>query len=237
MIQFDCNSKLRVRPSLDRRTLNLRFRHNKYREYDDFDIPSEVQAFIDERVLSHSPTEIHEKLKDSGLPNVKKILPHQVNYQWKQSNKNLWKRNDDQILSAGQLLDEHSKSYHYDSFRVENCRALAFYFQTSIKSLARITKEVAIDATYGTNNSGMDLYALLAELDGTGVPLAYLFIKKESPKGTATPPGTLTQVLDRSLRPLKQSGLSPTFVDCDTDRSEINAVEQVWPFAKVQLCF
>ncbi|KAI0995432.1 hypothetical protein K3495_g12747 [Podosphaera aphanis] len=83
----------------------------------------------------------------------------------------------------------------------------------------------------------MDLYAFLAELDGTGVLLAYLFIKKESPKGTATPPGTLTQVLDRFLRPLKQSGLSPTFVDCDKDRLEINAVEQVWPFAKVQLCF
>ena len=54
-----------------------------------------------------------------------------------------------------------------------------------------MTKEVAIDATFGKNNAGMDLYAVLAELDGTGVPLAYLFVEKDNSTGPA-PAGTMT---------------------------------------------
>jgi hypothetical protein len=32
-----------------------------------------------------------------------------------------------------------------------------------------------MDSTFGTNNAGMDMFAVLAEAEGTGVPLAYYF--------------------------------------------------------------
>lgn len=47
----------------------------------------------------------------------------------------------------------------------------------------------------------------------------------------------MTNVPDQFLRPLLESGPDPSFVGCDKDKVEINAIQQVWPSAKVQLCF
>ncbi|CAI2171816.1 9887_t:CDS:2 [Funneliformis geosporum] len=38
-------------------------------------------------------------------------------------------------------------------------------------------REIGVDATYNTNNLKFELYAVLAEVDGIGVPLAYLFME------------------------------------------------------------
>jgi hypothetical protein len=35
---------------------------------------------------------------------------------------------------------------------------------------------LAMDATYGTNDKGMKLFAVMAEFDGTGISLAYCFV-------------------------------------------------------------
>lgn len=98
-----------------------------------------------------------------------------------------------------------------------NIRALEIYIHGSIEALARTTREVAIDETYGTNNAGMDLFTLLAELDGTGFPMAYLFVEKKSLSGMASC-GSLKQILDQFLRPIKElHHLAPSFVrdKCD----------------------
>ncbi|KAI0990844.1 hypothetical protein K3495_g17343 [Podosphaera aphanis] len=79
----------------------------------------------------------------------------------------------------------------------------------------------------------MDLFAVLAEFDGTGTPLAYLFVQKLAP----TEAGEMTQVLVRFMEKIRFLGLDPSFVGCDKDKSEINAIQEVWPSAKVQLCF
>ena len=134
------------------------------------------------------------------------------------------------------MLEELGDSYHNKEFFQANIRALGIYVRTSIEALSKTAKEVVIDATFGTNNVGMDLYAVLAELDGIWVPLAYLFIEKDNSTGS-TRAGTMTQILDQFLRPLNESGLAPSFVGCDKDKSEINAIQQVWPSAKVQLCY
>ena len=95
-----------------------------------------------------------------------------------------------------------------------------------------------MDATFGTNNAGMDLFAILAELDGTGIPLAYCFVQTISVEDTRhSGPGALTAILDQFLRVLKSEGLDPAFFGVDKDFSEIAAVKQVFPSAEVQLCF
>ncbi|KAI1007619.1 hypothetical protein K3495_g599 [Podosphaera aphanis] len=60
----------------------------------------------------------------------------------------------------------------------------------------------AIDATYGTNSAGSDLFAVLAEFDGTGVPSAYLFIEKSVENSTPGVPGKMVQILDQFMRTL-----------------------------------
>ncbi|KAI0991125.1 hypothetical protein K3495_g17062, partial [Podosphaera aphanis] len=150
-------------------------------------------------------------------------------------NKRFWKHDDDQFTSSKILLEKLGDSYRCEIFHEENINALAIYTNASIDALKRTTAEVAIDATHGTNNAGIDLYAVLAELDGTGVPMAYLFFKKDRLTGTA-PTGAITQILVKFLRLLQERNIAPLFVGCDKDRSEINAIEQVWPLARIQLC-
>ena len=91
-------------------------------------------------------------------------------------------------------------------------RGLAYFCREVISTLLLSVKEVAMDATFGTNNAGMDLFALLAELDGTGVPLAYCFVETVSIDNTRhSEPGALTAILDKFLRVLKAGGLDPAF--------------------------
>lgn len=52
-----------------------------------------------------------------------------------------------------------------------------------------------------------------------------------------TDQGAITYLLDQFLRPLKSSGFKSTFFGCDKNRSEIVAIQQVWPTTTIQLCF
>src|SRR6516164_4784086 len=118
--------------------------------------------------------------------------------------------------------------------------ALAFYISDSVNALAHHTKELAIDATFGTNNMGMDLFVVLAEVDGTGVPLAYCFMDvfTDNSRGVRrADPGATTHLLDQFLRPLRKAGFNPTFFGTDKDFSEISAIRQVCPEATIQLCY
>ncbi|KAI0992198.1 hypothetical protein K3495_g15988 [Podosphaera aphanis] len=100
----------------------------------------------------------------------------------------------------------------------------------------RLSKSMQVLLNY---HLGMSLSAVLAELDGTGVPLCYLFTGVETPDGISksADPGATTWFLKRFLEPLKDVGFSPTFFGCDKDQSEIKAIQLVWPSVTVQLCF
>jgi hypothetical protein len=69
-----------------------------------------------------------------------------------------------------------------------------------------------MDATFATNNN-MYLFVVLAELDSTGVPLAYcLDVFEDNGKGERRAmPGTVSGILCQFLRNLRVSGLSLTF--------------------------
>ena len=73
----------------------------------------------------------------------------------------------------------------------------------------------------------------MAEVKGSGVPLAFLLI---STSKDAAPLAKQT-VLEQFLRRLKDKGVNPKFTLSDKDWSEINAMHSVWPTAKHQLCF
>lgn len=89
----------------------------------------------------------------------------------------MWRRDTDQFVSAMRLLAVSEEKYPYTTYLSGRTRGLAIYIHGSIATLAPETKGLAMDATFGTNNTGMDLFVVPAELDGTGVPLAYLFVE------------------------------------------------------------
>lgn len=85
----------------------------------------------------------------------------------------------------------------------------------------------------------MSLFAVLAEIDGTGVPLCYLFIGIDANHVAPKPADSCstTSILKQFLLPLKDAGLAPSFFGCDKDQAEITAIQTTWPNATVQLCF
>ena len=74
----------------------------------------------------------------------------------------------------------------------------------------------------------MSLTAVLAELDGTGVPLCYLFVgtTNSNQVSKSADPGATTCILKQFLQPLKNAGYDPIFFDCDKDKAEISAIRQ-----------
>ena len=87
---------------------------------------------------------------------------------------------------------------------------------------------------------GMNLFTVLAELDGTGVSLCYLFAgTKSSNQGSKSfeVSGATTRILEQFFEPLKDAGFNPLFFGCDKDNAEISAIQNVWPSTTVQLCF
>ena len=73
-------------------------------------------------------------------------------------------------------------------------------------------KEVAMDGTFGTNHSGMDLFALLAEFDGSGFPLGYFFVETISvERDRPSVAGALAGSIEQLLQVFKDSGLKPSF--------------------------
>lgn len=81
--------------------------------------------------------------------------------------------------------------------------------------------------------------AVLAELDGTGVPLCYLFYGNNGSDiaSSSNVPGSSTSILEQFLKPLRDAGFNPSFFGCDKDKAEITAIQKVWPGITVQLCF
>lgn len=76
----------------------------------------------------------------------------------------------------------------------------------------------------------------MADFDETGAQITYIFVKKDTSVRFSFP-GATTQVLDQILRLSFELRFNPSFVGCDKDKPEINAIQRVWPSAKVQICF
>ena len=84
----------------------------------------------------------------------------------------------------------------------------------------------------------MDLFAVLAEYDGTGIPVVYCFIEiMISQDGVRrVDPGALSPLLSQFLMPMSSAGFNPSFFGTDKDHSEMTAVKQVWPDTTPRLC-
>lgn len=111
---------------------------------------------------------------------------------------------------------------------------MGIFINTSLTTLAPKTKEIAKDEINGTNNAGIDLFAVLAEVDETGFPLAYLFIEKIG-LSEQDMSGNLMQILVQLLKKLRLSKFIPSFMGCDKDKSELNAIQEVSPSTNSQL--
>jgi hypothetical protein len=78
----------------------------------------------------------------------------------------------------------------------------------------------------------MELFACVADMLGEGLPLSYLFISTEAKAA----PQTKQNALIAWMEAIRSLGIHPQFTLSDKDQAEINALREVWPRAKHQLC-
>ncbi|KAI0998225.1 hypothetical protein K3495_g9970 [Podosphaera aphanis] len=187
--RFACGGKLSLLPSFRDRKLSLSLCHKYHVPYEDIHLSDEIKDIIESECPTKSPSQIYQIVQEMKVTGYEVALQPQIYYLWQKANTRHWKRNDNQFESSKLLFEEKSEEFFHLEFSVANYRGLAFYINASISTLALRTKELAIDATYGTNSAGSDLFAVLAEFDGTGVLLAYLFIEKSVENSTPGVPG------------------------------------------------
>lgn len=236
--KFACESKLILRPCFQDRTLTVRMVHLHHPSYVDISVSPEITQFIDTHMSTSTPAQIFRDLRASNLPNARSVTQKQVAYQWRQGNVQIWKRDECPIKSASKLLSEHP-TYEHETYLVGGLEGLAVFVSPSIRDLGAEARELAMDATFGTNSAGMSLFSVLAEVDGSGIPLAYCFVRVLPTADGSTPrpqPNATSQILVQLLRHLQAAGIEPAFFNTDKDFAEIGAVGLVWPNTKHQLC-
>ena len=241
MERYDCGGDMTIRPYLETRTLVITVAHSYHNPYVNIGLDETALQFIAARIAESTPSQIYRDLMASSVPGCASVAQHQVYYQWQQGNASSWRRDADQFQSANMLLEEPFAADKCDHAILTsgNLRGLALFVRESMSSLHRNVRELAMDATFGTNHAGMDLFAVLAELDGTGVVLAYCFVgvspSHDGPRRADA--GALTCVLEQFLQRIRMAGFNPSFFGTDKDTSEIAAVKLVWPEATLQLCY
>ncbi|KAJ5982326.1 hypothetical protein N7451_012426 [Penicillium sp. IBT 35674x] len=144
------------------------------------------------------------------------------------------------------LLSEGSNYRDYHAiFTAGNVRALGFFASEPIERLAKSATQLVMDSTFGTNSGGMDLFAVLAEVEDTGVPLAYCLVELIKPprdksaekKPIRADPGAVIHIIQQFLARLKCLGFNPRCFAIDKGPAEIAAVIATWPSVKVKLCY
>ena len=240
-IRFDCGGRLTVRPYLDERTLKVSMVHTYHTPYVNVHLSEAMREFVDARAHESTPALIYRDLMVSELPGIRTINQSQIYYRWQTRNASHWRHCDDQFQSTMMLLSKPiaTDKVSHAMFNSGNMRGLAIYVHETMSCLRGCASELAMDATFGTNNAGQDLFAVLAEVGGVGIPIAYCFVGCTTPVSSRADgvPGCLIGVLQQFLEPIRRAGFFPTFFGTDKDSSEIAAIKLVWPDVTMQLCF
>ncbi len=88
-----------------------------------------------------------------------------------------YKRDNDEIISAQQLLQEKGYLIIFQTKELTESFAFItlFFFQLSHYAL----EIVITDATYNTNSIKYELYGIIGVIDGTAFPISYLLVSAD----------------------------------------------------------
>jgi hypothetical protein len=197
-----------------------------------------------------------EILKTHLKPTFTKKAIFQI---WSKIDSQNWKRDEDELKSAKMLLEEARKPGKHGLYTVEpiplheedGLTAIAFALPDILRKFGGRVRELSLDSTCefserysrsnklltlvvgNTNGSRYEVYALLGEVYGSGMPLGYLLVQS---KDSAS--GAKERYLREFLNHIQNTWeVRPVITLTDKDWSEINACVAEFPDAKHQLCF
>ncbi|KAI9059933.1 hypothetical protein FKP32DRAFT_1760738 [Trametes sanguinea] len=241
--QFPCHGWLHIVISEKSDTVQLRLHHKtSHVPYVNVSLPEEWRKYIEANARDQTAGQIwrhiirveDERRRVTGAGPVP-FRAKAVYYHWLLVCRQDWKLDPDPLVSARRFIQERGEHYRLKAFDLQEepgTQAVAFYIQDFVESWAAHTQELAMDSTWNTNGGNFELFAAVADANGSGIPLAFMFIKTSDAAS-----GAKQTMLERFLGSLKALGVKPEFTLSDKDWSEINAMDAVWPEAKHQLCF
>jgi hypothetical protein len=144
------------------------------------------------------------------------------------------------FLKQNELVDEGYKVIFY----LENDFVRALGFLTPFNCYVEKNKinEIVIDSTFKTNQEKFELFVVLINYGGHGVPLAYLYVDTfTAPEDRLQDPrnriNSRVKVLKEFFSLLRSEGILPIFVLVDKDAGQIAAIQEAWSWiANIQLC-
>ncbi|KAL3695619.1 hypothetical protein R1sor_009695 [Riccia sorocarpa] len=140
----------------------------------------------------------------------------------------------DQLKSSKDFIERpenHAKGFELilyeetDDFEV-------FSFLTPFWRYVSTVKEVLTDSTFKTNDMRFEMFALIGNLGGFGVPLCYMFFLKKTSVDESTPNGYQARGCRKGLLyewmcKLRDKGLRPAFFITDKDACQIEVAQRL----------
>ncbi|KAK9236379.1 hypothetical protein V1525DRAFT_218778 [Lipomyces kononenkoae] len=217
---FECHGEFYISFSKANASATVMYEHIGHTESRKFHMTDEVRNYI----RSHkylSPRQIYRNLlqmtsvSDFEKPEAHVITRKQVYNFCISLTQGEWHRDVDDFKSA-QLLVAEQDGYELLGGLQEPGILLAFVtpcFTDSQKFDRAKMTEVFIDATFGTNRHGFELYCVLTEYDLVSLPLSYLLLDTRGIQEDGKRGSRLTTWLIE----LRNAGLMPKWVHTDKD--------------------
>ena len=149
----------------------------------------------------------------------------------------VWRSNSDEVKSAHAIIAKSIESSDVVSPiplpEILGFEALPFALPQILRQWGGKLQEIALDSAFNTNGSCFDVFALMGEIHGSGIPLGFLFVHTNN--GESHGKQKLIEAFLTFVQTSYELNMSCALTD--KDWSEINAFQTVFPDAKIQLCF
>ncbi|KIO23612.1 hypothetical protein M407DRAFT_47609, partial [Tulasnella calospora MUT 4182] len=242
MSTFDCLGRITVAlsESMADKHADITVSHSQdHVPYCYISLPTNVQEIV-KTSPDKDPTQIwQEVLKRYPKPQFSCDSVYQM---WHNREKAKWKSDVDEVTSARNLLKKGLKSgglgeYAFECVEIEEpegMSVIAFSLPEMVKRWCDRIWEIALDSAWGTNHAGYEVFTILGEAYGSGLPLGYLLLKAIGDLAE----GSKRRVLEEFLKHFRDRWRLVVKVTLsDKDWSEIGACQRIFPDAKHQLCF
>ncbi|TBU40260.1 hypothetical protein BD309DRAFT_870600 [Dichomitus squalens] len=190
--------------------------------YVPIDLPDSVVALVRDNPNMRPRQLWREVLKIIPKPTFSRKV---VYAKWAQYDRIKWKRCDDEFESAKILLEEARSSPGPRSAELiplpneDGFRGIAFTIPEHLRQWGGRIREVALDSAWNTNGARFELYAVMGEVYGSGLPLGYLLLQSDGGEK-----GGKERYLTCFLSQIRDKwDLQAVFTHTDKDWSEINA--------------
>ncbi|CAG8678213.1 23664_t:CDS:2, partial [Gigaspora margarita] len=225
--RFQCNGWINLSINIAKKEARIEITHLYHTEYIDTKTSDTIKSYIQQN-LHCTP-----QLLWDNLGRKTNITRKQLYYWWMELSSKLWKMDEDQVQSVLKLVKNYHNVNIMFNLNDNGITAIALSIDELINLVGTTAVEIGIDATYNTNNLNLELYSILAEVDGMGFPLAYMLLTTT----TAIIEKARTSMITMFLEKLNCKGVKPKFILTDKDIAQIHAIKTVWPTSYIQLCY